>query len=257
LRPADPVAVDGVPDTQRPGPGRVGPVEVNESASDDGTFLTAGEEKRAFLAALQPLILAENERLRESRERVLALGRHLGSGVSLEAEDKEMLRRLAGRYGVDGDPVSEPEAFESLASRVDVVPVSLALAQAANESAWGRSRFAREGRNLFGIWTYDPDKGMVPRDRETGKKHLVRKFDSLGESVSYYMHTLNSHAAYDAFRVLRAAQRRDGEPLDSLVLATGLERYSAKGGEYVRLIQDIIERNDLLAFDSDPASSRG
>ena len=158
------------------------------------------------------------------------------------------LRHLARRYRVSGDPVKDPRARDALLRRVDVIPVSLVLAQAANESAWGTSRFAREGNNLFGIWTWDESKGIVPKKRAPGHRHLVRRFDSIQESVRYYLHNLNSHPAYTQLRILRAHAREQGRPLRGSELAAGLTRYSARGEEYVRLIRQLIQRYDLASL---------
>lgn len=205
--------------------------------------------KRAFVDLLLPLVLLENERLKNLRHEVRVLDQRLAAGEGLGPAEERRLRTLGRDYRVDGNPVTSGAARRALAERVDIIPVSLALAQAANESAWGRSRFAREGRNLFGIWTYDATQGIVPRRRGVGQKHLVRRFDSLRESVRYYMHTLNSHPAYEELRRLRAQQRADGQHPDGHALAAGLVRYSAKGEEYVRIIREMMAHNDLVALD--------
>ena len=208
-----------------------------------------GDAKSAFVERLLPLIETENRRLLRLRGRLVQHFAKLERGQSPTAEEREHIDELATAYRVDGDPLEDADARSALLERVDALPVSLALAQAANESAWGKSRFAREGNNLFGIWTYDETKGMVPRKRAAGKRHLVRRFDTEAESVRYYMHTLNSHPAYAELRALRAGQRAKGQPLDGEQLAGGLERYSAKGEEYVRLIQAMIRRFDLATYD--------
>ena len=140
------------------------------------------------------------------------------------------------------DPLTSKAARDELLGKIDIIPSSLALAQAANESAWGQSRFAQEANNLFGIWTYDKDKGLVPRNREQGKKHLVRIFDDVGESVRYYMHTLNSHPAYAGLREIREDLRASGLAIDGHKLAVGLEKYTAKGQQYIDLIQGLIRQ---------------
>jgi Bax protein len=132
---------------------------------------------------------------------------------------------------------------------VDVVPVSLALAQAAIESGWGTSRFARQGNAIFGQWTSQDGKGLVPSARPEGKTHKVRSFDRLSESVEAYLLNLNTHRAYRDFRTLRQQSRNSGERPKGEVLATGLEAYSEKGEEYVDLLRDMIRVNRLAAFD--------
>lgn len=205
--------------------------------------------QRAFLDRLRPLVATENARLLALRATVQALSDTLDNGGSLTAAQRQRLADLARRYRVDGDVTSDGQARTELLDKIDAIPVSLALAQAANESAWGTSRFAREANNLFGIWTYDSERGIVPRKRAAGKKHLIRKFDDQAASVRYYLFTLNSHPAYAELRNLRARARSEGRPADSLALASGLTAYSAKGDEYVRLIRQLIERFDLAAYD--------
>ena len=208
------------------------------------------DSRSAFLQRLLPLVDEVNQRLLRERDSVKTLFSHLERGKTLSDKQKSRLKTLASRYRVDGDPLEDADARTELLKRIDIVPASLALAQAANESAWGNSRFAKQGNNLFGIWTYDETQGIVPRKREPGKKHLVRKFDSEAESVSYYVHTLNSHPAYASLRDIRATLRTAGKPLDGHVMADGLTRYSARGEEYVETIRTMIRRFDLAAYDT-------
>jgi len=210
------------------------------------------DHRAEFLERLRPLVEQENARLLVLRDELSGILDARRRGAALSKAKRKKVANLARRYRVDGDPLDSDEAAAELLDKVDLVPVSLALAQAANESAWGRSRFAREGNNLFGIWTFDEDQGIVPRNRQPGKKHLVRRFDSIADSVRYYMFTLNSHPAYAELRAIRAERRDSGQPLDGHSLADGLTRYSAKGEEYVRLIQAMIRRFDLAAFDATP-----
>ena len=208
-----------------------------------------------FVESLLPLIETENQRILALRQDLLDLSGRLDSGIGLDRVQRERLRQLARTYRIEGNPLEDAGVREALIRKVDSVPASLALAQAANESAWGKSRFAREGNNLFGIWTYDEDKGIVPRRRTPGKKHLVRRFDSIGESVRYYLHTLNSHPAYESMREIRAGMRASGRAPDALLLAAGLTRYSAKGEQYVELIREMIRRFDLAVYDARASDS--
>jgi Bax protein len=221
-------------------------LEVTRIPDDYLALERTEERKELFLRMLLPLVLLENERLEALRAR---LHTALDAGEAAGADTRRWLRGLADRYRVEGDPLVDTQAREALLARVDVIPPSLALAQAAIESAWGRSRFAREGRNLFGIWTWDAEQGIVPKRRPAGQSHYVRRFESLRDSVRYYLHNLNSHPAYAELRARRAAQRDAGAPLDSLALAEGLLRYSEKGLEYVRLIQGMIRYNELADLD--------
>lgn len=211
----------------------------------------SSDTKQRFIEGLVPLIRQENDRLLSLRGEVTRLLRKIDQKQPLKDREKSRLRELAKRYRVDDDPLQTAEAGKALLKRIDTIPVSLAVAQAATESAWGKSRFAREANNLFGIWTYDESKGLVPKRRGEGKTHLVRKFDSRGESVRYYMHNLNSHPAYEALRTIRAEHRRKGEPPDGMGLAEGLESYSAKGQDYIDLIRRVIRQNSLALLDGE------
>ncbi|MBT8145319.1 MAG: glucosaminidase domain-containing protein, partial [Gammaproteobacteria bacterium] len=130
--------------------------------------------------------------------------------------------------------------------RVDKIPAPLALAQAANESAWGTSRFALEGNNVFGQWCFDEGCGIVPKRRRADASHEVRAFASLDAAVQAYFLNLNTHDRYKNFRDMRFQMRNQRGDLDPLVLAYGLVGYSERGDEYVDEIQTIIQQNDLV-----------
>ncbi len=230
-------------------PGAASPEKSQPSAAAGSVEkpATAKASQQAFLEMLRPIVERENARLRELRREVQDLLLRLEQGKADEG-DRRRLSSLAARYRVPGEILSEPEAGRDLLTRIDTIPPALALAQAANESAWGSSRFAREGNNLFGIWTYDESKGIVPRGRAKGAKHLVRKFHDFDESVRYYIHTLNSHPAYQALRDARAETRARGERPRALDLAGGLVKYSAKGELYVKLIRQLINRYQLASL---------
>lgn len=208
------------------------------------------EKKRAFIETLMPYIEDENRRLVNLRKQLAAVIGSLENGAAVSAEEQKRLARLASKYRVEGDPLKNAGARAELMRKIDIIPASLALAQAANESAWGESRFAREANNLFGIWTYDESRGLKPLRREEGKKHLVRIFDDFGESVRYYMYTLNSHPAYSELRVIRQQLRQASLDIDGHQLAAGLEKYSAKGSAYIELIQSLIRQHEWALLDS-------
>ena len=132
--------------------------------------------------------------------------------------------------------------------RMDIIPVSLALAQAANESGWGTSRFALEGNALFGQWTWSK-KGISPKDKDPNKTHKILQFQILKASVRAYKNNLNTHNAYREFREVRAQLRQNEEPINGLELAKYIKNYAAIGEKYVAIIEDIIERNSLTDFD--------
>jgi Bax protein len=208
------------------------------------------DKKRAFIQTLLPYIESENRRLVKLRAQLAAVIGSLENGAPVSAEEQKRLARLASKYRVEGDPLKDAGARAALMQKIDIIPASLALAQAANESAWGESRFAREANNLFGIWTYDESRGLKPLRREEGKTHLVRIFEDFGESVRYYMYTLNSHPAYSELRDIRRQLRQANSDIDGHQLAAGLEKYSAKGSAYIELIQSLIRQHDWALLDS-------
>jgi Bax protein len=195
--------------------------------------------KALFSQAVLPLILRANEDVAADRKRLGELART----AAWSDADAAWLGQLALRYGTD------PGEIDELLRRVDVIPPSLALAQAAEESGWGTSRFAVSGNAVFGQWTFDPDQGLVPLDRNDGAQHLVRSFEGLLASVAGYMRNLNTHDAYAAFRNRRKQMRDEIGALDAMLLANTLLYYSEGRRDYVRKIRDIIERNELAAFD--------
>ncbi|ROR29511.1 glucosaminidase domain-containing protein [Inmirania thermothiophila] len=229
-----------------PPPGaRIPPLYV-ERLPPDLDRLPVARKKALFFRTLLPLVLAENRRILAERRRLLALlaaGR-LEPGSAARGE----LEALARRYRVFGD-VNDPAVREELLRRVDVVPPALALAQAAIESGWGASRFAREANNLFGIWTWTQARGLRPREAAADARHRVRVYPDLRSAVRAYLHNLNVGHAYGLFRRLRAFMRAQGEPLDPVVLAYGLRRYSARGADYVREVQRLIRANRLTLAD--------
>jgi len=207
------------------------------------------DKKTRFAEWLLPFIIQENQRVMEQRQTAWRLISYLNAGYRLDADSALWLERLAREYRVQDDPLTDPKARNELLLRVDAIPPSLALAQAAIESAWGQSRFTRVANNLFGIWTWDERKGVLPKARKTGKKHYVRKFPDAGASLRYYMHLLNTLPAYRAFRELRHQQRLRGEALSGPLLAEGLDRYSARGKDYVLLIRNTIRSNGWTRWD--------
>lgn len=206
-----------------------------------------GARKRLFLRVVLPLVLRVNAEIAIVRTRAAALLDRLAEGDGLRLRDARWLIALAGRYGaIDAAEGSigalrDPAVRRSLLRRIDGVPVPLALAQAIIESGWGRSRFAYEGNALYGQWTWDKSQGIAPAEAPDAG-HAVRSFDSLAHSVRAYMHNLNTHARYVAFREARAAGA------SSRALAGTLTAYSERGAVYGEELARIIDQNDLDAF---------
>lgn len=200
--------------------------------------------KKLFFSIALPLILEANARVAVERKRLLYVREQIGAGVVLPMEERDWLSRLADRYK------TTPDNLDELMRRVDVAPVSLALAQAAAESGWGSSRFAQRGNALFGQWTSAGGRGLVPHAREEGKTHKVRSFDSLVDSATAYLLNLNTHRAYRHFRTQRQEMRDAGQDLDGVALASELKAYSEKGEDYVRMIRGMIRQDTLIDFDN-------
>lgn len=222
------------------------PRGIDNSTVDSGTAVSG--KKQHFIETLLPVIEKENQRLSQLRTEVIRLFTRLDSSA-LGQSEQQRLQTLAETYRVAGDPANSKSARAELLRKIDIIPASLALAQAANESGWGKSKFALEANNLYGIWTYDESRGLKPEKRAPGKTHLVRIFDDVGDSVRYYMHTLNSNPAYAALREIRQQLRAARQIIDGHELATGLEKYSAKGQQYIDLIQSLIRQNEWARLD--------
>lgn len=208
---------------------------------------SADDRKALFVKTLLPLILMTNERIGQDRDRLRRLHAVKQAGQGLAPQDRRWLLDLAVRYGMkpDGDVNTK-----ALMQRVDIVPVSLALAQAAEESGWGTSRFAQKGNALFGQLTFKAeDEGIVPRNRREGETHRFRSFDDPKGSVDSYIHNLNTHRAYTQFRQMRASLRAQDKPIDGQVLVNALVSYSERGEDYVRTIRALIRANALSDFD--------
>ncbi|MEX0431532.1 glucosaminidase domain-containing protein [Spiribacter insolitus] len=207
---------------------------------DDLSDTPTETRKSLFFRTLLPLVLAENTRIEMQRSELKqAINEDLP-----EQRRVNIIKRLAGEYDVDGDPLAK-ETADTLMNRIDTVPASLALAQAAIESGWGTSRFARQGNNLFGEWTWQASEGLKPRDRAKGADHYVRVFDDLRDSVRSYLNNLNSHEAYQRFRSLRARAAEAGREMTPTEMTAGLEKYSQRGWAYVKEVREMISGNGL------------
>jgi len=199
--------------------------------------------KSLFLSAVLPIVLLANQEIMRDRERVLALRAQIRDDKVLLPEDQIWLNREYAKYKVpDG-------RIDLLVRRIDVIPPSLALAQAAKESGWGTSRFALEGNALFGQWTWSEAAGIVPAEREAGKTHAVRAFDHLLESTRAYALNLNRHPAYVRLRDIRARMRQESRAPDGMTLALALDRYAEIGMAYVDALRTIIRANGLDRLD--------
>ncbi|WP_457596382.1 glucosaminidase domain-containing protein [Hydrogenimonas sp.] len=201
-------------------------------------------QKEAFVKILYPIILKAEEKIRRERAFVEAFFATLERGEIVTPAEQARLEALAKKYRVK--KLYDKEAY---LMRIDTIPVSLVLAQAAIESNWGKSRFAKEANNLFGEWTWGK-RGIVPKHREPGKTHKIRIFDSLEASVASYMKNLNRHWAYEGFRKARYKARRKGLPFDGYAAAAYLTRYSELREKYTKMVQRKIAQNRWEIFDN-------
>lgn len=227
------------------------PAAISKSAPtrampDFGSMRDVKTKKAAFFEYMKSVIDAENRKIAADRLRIKQLSRK----ATLNKTDKAWLTSMAKKYRLSLAKKLTPQWYTALLERVDTLPVSLALAQAANESAWGTSRFARKGNNLFGQWCFSKGCGLVPMQRNKGASHEVRKFDSVAASVAACFLNLNSHTRYAGLRALRARARREDQPVTGIYLSPGLVRYSRRGEAYVRELVAIITGNGLEKYDT-------
>ena len=197
------------------------------------------KRKEFFIQIVLPLILQENNNIRLDRKRLFSI---INKSNNTDLE-KKWLDKKYKQYGIPSKDLL------TLKIRMDEVPVSLALAQAAKETGWGTSRFAQEGNALFGQWTWSGE-GLKPKESDENEGHKVMKFNVLQASVRAYQRNLNTHKTYKEFRLARAQQRDTGKPLDSIILSQYLDEYAETGQQYVKIIQKIIEQNNLKDFDN-------
>jgi Bax protein len=216
---------------------------------DFESFGDIDARKSAFFEFLTAFVEAENQRIALMRAELLPMSEVVRSGQPLSAFEAERLAAIAAEYRLAESGLDQRALVRELVRRVDELPVSLVLAQAANESAWGTSRFAREGNNIFGQWCFDEGCGLIPSRRGKGATHEVRAFASIEASVRAYFRNLNTNRSYEDLRELRAAMRMQDLALDAMVLARGLTRYSERGLAYVNELQNIIRVNRLLELD--------
>ena len=196
------------------------------------------KRKNLFIQIILPLILEENNLIKIERKKLFSI---LNRNNNTNAE-KKWLNDKFKQYGVVNKDLS------TLKIRMDIIPVSLAIAQAAKETGWGTSRFALEGNALFGQWTWTGE-GIKPAGADSQTKHKVMKFKVLKSSIRAYERNLNTHSGYKEFRMARAELRDNNQKLDSLVLANYLDKYAATGVEYIKILKKIIEQNNLTDFD--------
>ena len=216
----------------------VKPISIDILPSEIKSIESSKKRKELFIQIVLPLILEENKKIKIERKTLFSI---LNKNSNSQ-EEKNWLRSKFKQYGVVNRDLT------TLKIRMDEIPVSLAIAQAAKETGWGTSRFAQQGNALFGQWTYDGN-GIKPAGADAGDTHKVMKFKILKASVRAYQRNLNTHKSYKKFRKVRAIQRDVYGSLNSLELANYLDKYAETGIEYVKILKQIIEQNKLTDFD--------
>lgn len=222
-----------------------GPVEQplhNIELPDFANISDVKLKKQQFFNFLKPSIERENQLLLVTRARLTSIQTKLLNGETLLDYEQEEIVALAKKYKVTLEQ-EEVNIVQTLLIHVDIIPKGIILVQAANESAWGTSRFARIGLNFFGIWCYRPTCGMVPAGRKNGAKHEVAAFQSVDAAVKRYLYNINTHWAYKGLREKRAELRAEGKKLAAEELVVGLISYSQRGQAYVDEISSMLRYN--------------
>jgi len=219
--------------------------DLNTSLPDFSQYNNVEEKKIEFFEFLKPIIKKENQRVLKERAFVLLKLKEVKNGMEPTPQEIDILEQLASKYRVNSGPSAGIEFYTRLLLHIDIIPVELALIQAANESAWGTSYFARKGNNLFGQWCFEQGCGIVPRRRAQGAKHEVKDFPDVFISVREYIQNLNSHPAYKKLRIERYKARLNGMDPDASDIAIGLQNYSGIGMEYVNIVRQMISHNQI------------
>ena len=216
----------------------VKPIYFTQFPRDLDALQSTKLKKETFIKIVLPLIVAENERILEDRNKLILLAKKKFT-TDLE---KQWLRQKLLEYKVKKGDLKE------LFVRMDIIPTSIALAQAAKESGWGTSRFALEGNAIFGQWTWS-GQGIAPLDRESNKNHKILKFPILRASVKAYQNNLNTHKSYSKFRQKRSSLRDKNKKIKGLELTETLNNYAQTGSEYTKILNQIIKQNRLMDFE--------
>ena len=207
------------------------------------------EKKIHFIKVILPKVFDYNKKILGQRQRLEEINNYLNTNKTLNKNNQKYIKNLAINYNVEYKNKHKVDIINELLLRVDIIPNSIVIAQAANESGWGTSRFAKDYNALFGEYTYDFSDGVVPLLREEGEKHLVKSFDSVNKSVQSYFNNLNSHYAYKDFREVRKIMREKNNFSNLKLLIEELDSYAADVN-YIKTINSIIDANQFNKFDS-------
>ena len=217
---------------------KVQPIYFTQFPKDLDAISSVKLKKETFIKIVLPLVVAENEKILEDRFKL----KKIISKRDTTDKEKQWLRQKFLEYRVKKGNVEE------LIIKMDIIPASIALAQAAKESGWGTSRFALEGNAIFGQWTWN-GQGIAPLNRDKSKNHKILKFPILRASVKAYKNNLNTHKSYIKFRKMRKDLREKNKKIIGLELTKALENYAETGSEYTKILEQIITQNRLMDFE--------
>lgn len=222
--------------------------DLTTDVPDFSQFRRIEDKKQAFFDFLKPKITHQNQLIMMQRSAVLIMEdtvRNLArepNSTELSQDQLIQLQAICREYAVKCHDLNDA-TFEQLLLKVDIIPYELVLVQAANESAWGTSRFATQGYNFFGLWCFRKGCGFVPRHRNEGSDHEVARFTNLQAGVKAYLNNLNRHSAYSELRNIRAALRNTHQPVTAEALIEGLLSYSERGQAYIDELQAMVRIN--------------
>ncbi len=219
---------------------------ISNLSDSDFDYLDSG--KRQFVKTVLPIIINENQSIIITRNFVNNLKEKLETFKTLNNSEIRKLNSIAKKFNIKSSNKHKLDLVDEILSNVDVIPNSIVLAQAAIESGWGKSRFAKEYNALFGEYTYDQDEGVVPLERENGDKHFIKSFSSYNNSVTSYFENINSHSAYKDFRAVRNIMRSKDNFSEIGLLIDKLDSY-AEDNNYVNTLNAVIKKNNFDQFD--------
>jgi Bax protein len=217
---------------------KIQPIYFTRLPKDIDSIKSSKRKKELFLQIVLPLIVTENEKIIRDKEYLMKI-----LAKTKDAKEKKWINKKFKEYKISDKDVKK------LISRMDIIPVSIALAQAAKESGWGTSRFALEGNAIFGQWTWN-GKGIAPLDRNKGQRHKILRFPILRASVKAYKNNLNTHKSYKEFREIRFKLRSKNRSIEGKKLIFALNSYAQTGAEYTKTLAKIIDQNSLDEFEN-------
>ncbi|GEM_PF-494972 len=216
---------------------------IKSDLPDFAAINNVKKKKKRFFTFMKTYISAENERVLTERKFIVDMQTKFISNIELSEDERAKLQEMLVRYRIKNTDLNNSKCYEDLLLHVDIIPPELALVQAALESAWGTSYFARKANNIFGQWCFTPGCGIIPKRRPKGDTHEVAVFESVSLSVRYYLQFLNSHPLFSKLRKERFKNRKNDESPDALRMAGGLGAYSARGNEYINELRSMIVTN--------------